>query len=317
MAARRGRIRRAWLVAVPAVLAALAGCGSGAGHTPSGGANARQDAVVVASFNFPESELLAEIYAQALEHAGVPVRRELDLGPRELVQPALRQGLVDVVPEYLGTALTSIAPDVSLNWTDPRAVLDALRRVLAPRQLRALQPAAASDQNGFTVTGVTAARLQLHTLSDLARVSPQLTLGGPSECPQRPYCLLGLQRVYGVHMKQFLAFDDETQRMTALQEGVIDVAVMFTTDGELATGELTLLRDDRRLQPTEQVVPVVSARALQRYGARVQDALDAVSAALDTRTLTFLNWRVGVAGKDVHAEATGFLQRHGLLAADH
>jgi osmoprotectant transport system substrate-binding protein len=291
--------------------AVLAGCAHGPDRpvgppTPS-------ESVVVASFNFPESELLAEIYAQALEHAGVPVRREFDLGPRELVQPALRQGLVDVVPEYLGTALASIAPGSAVDWTDSDAVLAALRHELAGWHLRALRPAAALDQNGFAVTPATAARLHLRTLSDLASVQPRLTMGGPSECPHRPYCLAGLERVYGLKVKQFLPFDDEAQRIEALDEGVIDVAVTFTTDGWLATGHLLLLRDDRGLQPTEEVVPVVSNRVMQRYGAQLVHALDAVSEALDSRSLQFLNWRVDVAGGDVQAEAHGWLQRHGLL----
>jgi osmoprotectant transport system substrate-binding protein len=301
---KRGTRHRTRLGALLVGVAVLGGCSHGTGHrgmvTPPPG-----ESVIVASFNFPESELLAEIYAQSLEHAGVPVQREFDLGPRELVQPAQRQGLVDVVPEYLGTALTSIAPGASVDRMDPAAVLAALRSHLALWHLSALRPAAASDQNGFAVTPATAGRLHLRTLSDLAAAKPALTMGGPSECPTRPYCLAGLQRLYGLRVKQFLPFDDETQRMEALYEGVIDVAVTFTTDGWLATRRLALLRDDRRLQPTEQVVPVVSDRVLQRYGMRLQHSLDAVSARLDSRSLIFLNWRVTVAGNDVHAEAHG------------
>ena len=127
--------------------------------------------------------------------------------------------------------------------------------------------------------------------------------------------LAGLERVYGVHVKQFLPFDDQAQRATALDEGVIDVAVTFTTDGQLATGRLVLLQDDRHLQPTDLVTPMVSARALSRYGAPLRNALNAVSAALDTRSLIFLNWRVGVAGEDIRAEARGWLNRHAILAA--
>ena len=310
-AKERGR-----LVAVAVVLiTALAGCGHASRPAPS--STGAPDAVVVASFNFPESELLAEIYAQALEHAGVPVRREFDLGPRELVQPALRQGLVDVVPEYLGSALASIAPDTTLDWTDPRAVLAALRRDVAPWHLVVLQPAAASDQNGFAVTKSTAARLHLRTLSDLAAVAPRLTLGGPTECPQRPVLpgrtAAGIWRAGQGNSSHF---DDETQRATALDEGVIDVAVTFTTDGQLATGRLVLLRDDRRLQPTEQVAPVVSSRALSRYGARLRECAGRGVGARSTRAASrFLNWRVGVAGKSIRAEAQGWLDRHAVLDA--
>jgi osmoprotectant transport system substrate-binding protein len=165
------------------------------------------------------------------------------------------------------------------------------------------------------VTKSTADRLHLRTLSDLAVLAPRLTMGGPTECPQRPYCLAGLERVYGVHIKKFLPFDDQTQRATALEEGVIDVAVTFTTDGHLATGRLVLLQDDQRLQPTDLVTPVVSARALARYGAPLRNALNAVSAALDTRSLVFLNWRIGLADENIAAEARGWLDRHAIVAA--
>ena len=294
--------------AVVALVVMLTACESSRREGSNSAANT--GAVVVASFNFPESELLAEIYAQAIERAGVPVRREFDLGPRELVQPAQRQGLVDVVPEYLGAALASITPNRKVDWTDPQAVVTALRQTVAPWGFQMLEPSAAEDQDGFAVTPSTADRLHLRTLSDLGAVAPRLTMGGPTECPQRPYCLAGLERVYGVHVKQFLPFDDQAQRATALDEGVIDVAVTFTTDGHLATGHLNLLQDDRHLQPTDLVTPMVSARALSRYGPPLRDALNAVSAALDTRSLIFLNWRVGLAGKTIPAEARGWLDRH-------
>jgi osmoprotectant transport system substrate-binding protein len=103
--------------------------------------------------------------------------------------------------------------------------------------------------------------------------------------------------------------------VAALEQQLVDVALVFTTDGHLATGDFVLLRDDRRLQPVENVVPVVSARAVERYGQRVVRALDAVSAELTTQNLVFLNWRVEVAGKPVQAEARGWLRRHGLLTS--
>jgi osmoprotectant transport system substrate-binding protein len=290
----------------------LAGCRS-AGRTGGAGSESPGPAVVVASFNFPESALLAEIYSQALQHAGVPVRRELDLGPRELVLPALHQGLVDVVPEYVGTALTSVAPQVGAGRGTAAATAE-LGRVLARWGVRVLRPSTAQDQNGFVVTRATAQRLRLRSLSDLARVASRLTLGGPAECPRRPYCLLGLQQRYGARFGHFLAFDSQDQRDAALDQRVIDVEVMFTTDGRLATGDLVLLADDRHLQPAENIVPVVTARAVQRYGTRLTEALDAVSARLDRRSLLVLNWRVAVAGKDVAGEARGWLRRHGLLA---
>jgi glycine betaine/choline ABC-type transport system substrate-binding protein len=148
-------------------------------------------------------------------------------------------------------------------------------------------------------------------LSDLAAFSPTMTIAGPSECPTRRFCTAGLRDVYGIAFKGFQPYDSEQERLTALREGLADVAVVFTTNASLAGDELLLLGDDRRLQPAENVVPVVSDRVLARYRA-LSKTLDAVSAQLSSAVLTFLNWRVQIAGKPVPAEAGRWLDRHGL-----
>jgi osmoprotectant transport system substrate-binding protein len=306
------RRRRAALVACLLALVLLASCQPGAAPAGPGGP-VRAGTVVVASFNFPESELLAAIYGMAIQHAGIPVRLRLNLGPRELVQPALEQGLVDLVPEYLGTALTSIEPHPSISMSDPAEVRAALARALAVWGVRVLTPARAQDQNGVVVTRATAARLHLRTVSDLRHAAGRLILGGPPECPSRPYCLPGLRSAYGLRFARFLPFDTEQQRVTALRDGVVNVAVLFTTDGNLATEGLVLLRDNRRLQPAENIAPVVRAQAMARYGGRLAGAVNAVSAQLTTAELLFLDWRIEVAGNGVPAEARAWLERHGIL----
>jgi osmoprotectant transport system substrate-binding protein len=301
-------------VCLPA-LALLAACQPGESQATAvgRGATGQGGAVVVASFNFPESELVAAIYGLAIQHVGIPVQLELGLGPRELVQPALEQGLVDVVPEYLGTALTSLRPASGLAMADPAAVRAALARALAPWHVQVMTPAAAQDQNGIVVTDATARRLGLHKVSDLRRVAGRLTLGGSPECPDRPYCLPGLRKAYGLGFARFLPFDTEPQRVTALREGVVDVAVLDTTDGNLAVGDLVLLSDDRHLQPAENIVPVIASSAMARHGKRLAGAVNAVSAQLTSQALLFMSWRVEVAGADVTAEARAWLERHGVL----
>jgi osmoprotectant transport system substrate-binding protein len=147
----------------------------------------------------------------------------------------------------------------------------------------------------------------------LRRVAGRLTIGGTPECPKRPYCLPGLRSVYGLKFAAFEPFDTLPQRVTALLDGVVDVAVLTTTDGNLATGNLVLLADDRHLQPAENVVPIVTDSATARYGERLTGALDEVSSRLTTNALLFLNWRVQVAGDDVVAEARAWLERQGIL----
>jgi osmoprotectant transport system substrate-binding protein len=307
------RRRAAAFLAGLLALAPLAACQPGAAPAGPGGRGAPPGTVVVASFNFPESELLAAIYGLAIRHAGIPVRLRLDLGPRELVGPALEQGLVDLVPEYLGTALTSVEPRPGISVSDPAAVRAALARALAVRGVRVLTPARAQDQNGIVVTRATAERLHLRTVSDLRQAAGGLILGGPPECPVRPYCLPGLRHVYGLRFARFLPFDTEQQRVTALQDGVVNVAVLFTTDGNLAAENLILLGDVRHLQPAENIVPVVRAQDMARYGKRLAAAVNAVSAKLTSAGLLFLDWRVEVAGNGVLAEARAWLERHDIL----
>jgi osmoprotectant transport system substrate-binding protein len=310
MSARRtARYRRAAAFAVCS-LVLLASCRPGPAQTAPGQADGT---VVVASFNFPESELLAAIYGLAIRHAGIPVRFQLDLGPRELVQPALEQGLVDVVPEYLGTALRTLEARPGVPVSDPAAVRTALGRALARWHVRVMAPAAAQDQNSVVVTAATAHRLNLRNVSDLRRAAGRLVLGGSPECPDRPYCLAGLRRVYGLGFARFLPLGTEAQRVTALRDGVVDVAVLDTTDGNLAVGDLVLLSDNRQLQPAENVAPVVTGRAMARYGSRLAGAVNAVSAQLTSSALLFLDWRVEVAGRDVMTEARAWLERHGIL----
>ena len=253
----RGQLAAA--LALCAAFAGLTACQS----TPRSGTSGRdaKRPIVIASFNFTESQILAELYSGALERAGIPVRRELNLGPRELVDPALAQGLIDVVPEYLGTALRFVDPG-SRAGTGTVAEDAALSRALARWQVEALTPSRAQDQNGLALVASRARALGARTTSDLRRHAG-LVLGGPPECPTRQFCLRGLEDVYGLHFRDFVPLADEAQTKIALQQGVIDVGVMFTTDANFADPSLVVLEDDRHLQPADNIVPVVSTRALR------------------------------------------------------
>lgn len=296
------------LVAVLAVLALAAGCADGPGDE----AVADPAAVVVASFNFAESDLLAEIYAQALEDEGVPVRRELGLGQRELVLPALRRGLVDVVPEYAGSVLDATAPRSPIDRSDLGAVVSALGEAVAPWGLEVLEPSAASNQNVVVVTADLARTHELASVSDLRALAPSSTIGGPPECPRRSTCLAGLDDRYGLHFEAFVPLAGADLVHRALADGVIDVGVLFSTDAALAGDELVALADDRHLQPPDDVVPLVRSAVLE--DPRVERALDEVSEQLTTRSLRFVNWRLANTGTTIAAEAHGWLVRHGLVA---
>src|SRR5215207_9021015 len=214
----------------------------------------RRGVVTVASFDFAESRLLAEIYAGALERAGVPVRRRLGLGPRELLAPALVSGLVDVVPEYAGTAVQFLSLGRAVPEPDVTATHAALVGALDGSPAQALAPAPAQDANAFVVRRAVADRLGLATLSDVQGAARRLTFGGPPECATRPLCLDGLRDVYGIKFAEVVALDaGGPLTRQALATGIVDVALLFSTDPAIVDDDLVELVDDRALQPAENV----------------------------------------------------------------
>jgi osmoprotectant transport system substrate-binding protein len=302
--------RRSFPLAVSLAFLLAACAGSG---TPAQDARG-DDAITVASFGFPESVLLAEIYSQAIEGAGVRVEREAALGPRELVMPALLQGLVEFVPEYSGSGLQFLAGDGSTS-TAPEINHDRFAERLRALDVTALDASPAEDQNGFAVTAETAQRYGLRTLSDLARVSDRMVFGGPPECLQRPFCIPGLERVYGISFGDVFSNLDAggPRTVAALAEGTVDVALLFTSDAAIDLNDFVLLEDDLGLQPAENVTPVVRTGVLDRYGPTLADTVNAVSALLSTDELRTLNAEVAV-GAAPRQVASRWLASSGLAA---
>jgi osmoprotectant transport system substrate-binding protein len=306
--------------AVRAACLALAVTGAAcptAGSQPSRpappGPGGRQAAITVGSFNFPESVLLAYLYADALAAKGYPVRVLPDLGTRELVDPALMEGLVQVVPEYTGAALDFVSLGRVNATSSVTTTASALARSLAGRGLVTGRPAAAQDGNAIVVTAATAARYRLRTISDLAKVAPRLAFGGPPECVENPSCLPGLKLVYGLRFRAFVPLDSGGPlTRQALTGGDISVALLFTTDPAIRAQHLVVLTDNRGLQPAENVVPVLRRTTADRFGARLLAALDAVSARLSTTALAALDTQVELDGRAPRAVAERWLQAQGL-----
>jgi osmoprotectant transport system substrate-binding protein len=266
----------------------------------------------VAAFGFTESEILAELYSQALEAKGYPTGPVVQGGPRELVQPALAEGLIDLVPEYAGSALSFLtlgAVGGSANVTDTH---DALTLVVAPLNIVALKPARAQDSNAIVVTQTTADRFGLRDISDLTSVGPRLVFGGPPECAQRRLCLAGLKSVYGIEFREFIPLDTGGPlTLQALRSGSIDVALLFTTDPAIVSEGLVVLTDDRGLQPSEHVTPLVRRQVLSTYGDGVIQTLDAVSSLLTTSNLRVMIGQVA-GGRPAHEVAASWLHDRGL-----
>ena len=298
---------------------ALTACTSPGGNASSaGGEPAGQPGMVIAvgSFDFPESVLLAEIYGQALAADRFPVRILPNLGPREVVDPALMDGLLQVVPEYAGSALEFFSLGRLSATSDAGAANRALAESVAGHGLVAASPAPAQDANALVVTAATAARYGLRSIADLAKVAPGLVFGGPPECPGRAYCLPGLKRVYGLRFKAFTPLDaGGPLTLQALEAGYIGVALLFTTDPSVPARHLVVLADDRGLQPAENITPLVGRDAIARYGPRLLTTLNKVSALLDTGTLRDLDARVEIAGQNARLVADSWLRSRGLIPA--
>ena len=295
----------------------LAACTSSSGHISSaaGKSAGRPGTVItVGSFDFPESVVLAEIYGQALAAARFPVRIMANLGPRELVDPALMNGLVQLVPEYAGSALEFVSLGRLSATYDAGAANRALAASVAGRGLVAARPAPAQDANAIVVTAATAARYGLRSIADLARVAPGLVFGGPPECPGRAYCLRGLQQVYGLHFKAFIPLDaGGPLTLQALAAGDIGAALLFTTDPDITARHLVVLADDRGLQPAENITPLLRTDVIARYGPNLLAALNTVSALLDTGTLRALDAQVELDGHGPRSVARAWLRAHGLI----
>ena len=268
------------------------------------------DPIIVGSANFSESALVAEIYAQALEAEGFTVDRKLNTGTREIYKPALESGELDLVPEYIGTMLSFLG---GTPTADSATTHSDLAEAWAPAGIAVLDYASAQDKNGFVVTADTANEFGFESVSDLAAENGNLILGGPPECPEREFCLQGLEDVYGLSFAEFKPLDAGGPLTVAALEGdEVQVGLLFTSDGVIKAKDFVLLADDKGLQPAENLVPAIRQDVLDSHSGSLATALNAVSAKLTTPELIVLNARVGFDGEDPDKVAADWLAANGL-----
>lgn len=292
------------------VLAILvAGCTLGSAGTQQSAPVARAPILTVAGFNFAESSILANIYGRALKQRGHAINYRLNLGNREVVEPALEKGAVDVYPGYAATELEFVNGGKGEASSDMNATMSKLNSYLSPRGVRALQPSPAVNTNGFAVTRATADRFHLKRTSDLLPVAAGMTLGGPPECPSRPFCQPGLQKTYGLTFKGFKALDaGGPLSKVALEKGDVDVALIFTSDGVIAAKDFVVLEDDKHLQNADNVVPIIRSSAASDD---VVSLLNDISSKLTTRALIELNQASQLDRQNPDVLAQQWLSGHG------
>jgi len=308
---------------------AVAACGSddssssgGGGGGGGGGSTGKEiqkvsgaaskGTITVGSKNFPEQYILGNIYADALTAAGFKVKKSLDIGSEVLAYKALKQGEIDGYPEYTGTALTAFF-QVPVNKVpkDADQAYDQLKQKAAANKITALPKTPFENTYRLAMTKATAKKLgNPKTNSDLKGKEGDLTIAGFVECKQRIDCLLGVDKVYGLHFGKFIASQEQ---YGVLDNGSADVLFGFTTDGELTTGKYVLLDDDKHLWPPYQVTFLMRDDALKKIGPEGQKIIEQVQKPLTIKVMSELNSRVVLDKQEPEKVAQQYLKEAGFI----
>jgi osmoprotectant transport system substrate-binding protein len=263
---------------------------------------------VVGSANFPEDELLAEIYAQALQGKGVKVTTKLNIGAREVYYPQVKSGAISIIPEYNGELLTtSVNPSSTAKTT---VGVDSALTASLPSTLEILDPAPAVDADSVTVTQATANKDHLKSIGDLAPYAKDMTFGGPPEFKTRVDGINGLKKNYGLTFKGFDPLDESGPiTLSALTSGKVQAADVFTTTPQIITDHLVPLADPKHNFAAQNVIPLVNKKAVTPA---IAATLNAVSAKLTTEALLQMDNAVITDHADYSTVAAGFLKQEGL-----
>jgi osmoprotectant transport system substrate-binding protein len=302
------------LIAALALTSGLAACGGG---DDDGGSTQAADsqpgkgkpAVTLGTKNFTEQFVLGQLYKQALEAKGFKVALKQNIGSTEIADKALRSGQIDMYPEYIGIFNTAVAGDAKAYASVEEAF--AAGKAYAERHGFTLLPLTPfTDVDALAVLPDYASEHNLRSVADLAAIRG-LRLGGPPEFRQRETGLVGLARVYGIRDVDFSPLTIGLQYQ-ALDDGKIDTADVFTTDGQLEGGRYVVLEDPKNVFGFQNVTPIVSSRVLAAEGPAFEDALNAVSSALTTRAMQQMNAAVAIDKQSPADVAQQFLQANEL-----
>ncbi|MEV8250029.1 ABC transporter substrate-binding protein [Microbacterium sp. NPDC076768] len=301
--ARKSRFALAGGAALAAALVLTSCASSNPLDAPSDDSNASGETIVIGSQAYYSNEIIAEIYAQALEAADLDVDRQFNIGQRDAYMPDVESGAIDIFPEYTGNLLEYL--DDSATATSPEDVYAALEETL-PDGLMALDYAEASDQDTYTVLKSFAEENNLTSIADLASVTTPVTIGGAPEFEQRPYGPAAAKEVYGVDLG-FSATGPTT--LESLLAGEIQVADIYSADPAFQTEEIVALEDPENIILASNVVPIVSDDVADE----VADVINEISAKLTAEELVALNVMSTVDQKSAEEIATMWLTDNGLI----
>jgi osmoprotectant transport system substrate-binding protein len=312
--APRRRTAAAGVAAVACLAVSVAACSSSGSSTASSSSSANPlapkatGAVVVGSANFPEDELLAQIYVDALQGKGVKVTPKFNIGAREVYYPEIEKGAITIIPEYNGALLTtSVDPTSTAASTEE---VNAALKAKLPSSLEILNSSSAEDKDSITVTQATAAKYHLASISDLSPVAKDFVIGGPPEFPTRADGIPGLKKIYGLTFKSFSPLDESGPiTIAALQSGKVQAADLFTTSPQIVTDHFVSLADPKNLFAAQNITPLVYKSGVN---STIVSTLNAVSAALTTNALVQMNKALTVDHASYTQVASGFLSQEGL-----
>lgn len=289
------------------VLLCATGCGA-RGDQPAVAVGKGGASIVMASYNFTDSQILGELYAHALEVKNYPVQRRFGLGSRNLAYTGLRDGALQFLPDYQGAAITTFGATAS---KDADSEHRQLAELLAPSAVSLLNFAPAENKNNFIVKTALATDNGLTKISDLAKLDKVVLGGGPS-CERAVSCFLGLKGVYQLANASFQASLDAGTRLDQLKSGALTAIVVDSVNPLVGDPQFIALRDDKGIVPTENIVPVVSRKVLEERGADFAAVVNAVSAKLTTEELRGLNQRVAFDGEQIPDAVREWLTKQGL-----
>jgi osmoprotectant transport system substrate-binding protein len=271
--------------------------------------------LTIGSKNFPEQEILGEIYTQALQAAGYKAKSDLSLGSETVALKTLKAGKVSGYPEYASTALTAffglepeeVPSDATEAWEKANAEFEK-------EGLEAFEPTPFASANAVGLLKTTAEKYHLKTISDLEGVSEKLSLYGSPECEERIDCLAGLEKYYGLKFKEFKPVDIEL-RYPVLEKGQADLSILFTTDPELAdkNGKFVILEDDKHVFPAGNVIFVTSKKVSEEAGPDYEKTILNVQHGLTLEVMQELDARVELERETPAAAATAYLESAGYI----
>lgn len=266
--------------------------------------------IKIGAQDFGESAILAEIYGQVLEANGYSVQQVSVGGFRDVLLDAFDNDEVNFSAEYAASMVQFIAEEGAT--ADAAETVDNLNAALEDRGITALTPAPAIDTNAFVVTQDVSDEHGLTKLSDIPADGGGLRLAAPQDCETNPFCLVGLQDVYGIDLSSdFIPLDAGLVGDT-LEAGEADIGILFSTSGRIADEGWVLLEDDEGMLAADNITPVLSDALLDAYGDELVDLVDEISTAIDTASLTELNKRFEIDKEDADDIAADFIEQAGL-----